>query len=113
MLSALILSLVETPPHAIAQDYALTRVGTEPFRDFLLGKLIEQMGEDGLGLGIDTPGFLEMCSTRGPNMVAFLKSMDEKWGGEGSGAKGYLAKEIGLKEEDIAKIRENLVAGKA
>ena len=113
MLSALILSLFEAPDDLIAQDYVLTRIGTEPFREVLMGKLIQQLGEDGKGLRLDTPGFSEMCSTRGSTIVAFLKSMDEKWGGEGNGVKGYLTEEIGLTEEDITKIKGKLSARKA
>jgi protein tyrosine/serine phosphatase len=113
VLSALILSLFEATDDLIAQDYALTRIGTEPFREVLLGKLTQQMGEDGKGLRLDTPGFLEMCSVRGPTIVAFLKSMDEKWGGEGNGVKGYLTEVIGLTEEDITKIKGKFWAGKA
>jgi hypothetical protein len=32
--------------------------------------------------------------------------MDRKWGGGGNGVKGYLTEEIGLNEEDLAKIKE-------
>jgi hypothetical protein len=37
--------------------------------------------------------------------------MDATWGGEGNGVKGYLRQELGLTEEDIAKIREKFAAG--
>lgn len=112
VLSALILSLLKAPDHVIAQDYALTRIGTEPFRDVLLAKLLQQMGEQEKG-GLDTPGMEEVCSVRGPTVLAFLKSMDDEWGGDGKGVEGYLTQEIGLKEEDLVKIRERLATGKA
>lgn len=110
VLSALILSLFEAPEQVIAQDYALTRIGTEPFRDVLLGKLVQQMGDDGKAVGLNTPGMEEMCSTRGDSILAFLRSVDEKWGGEGKGVKGYLTEVVGLSEEDLMKIKEKLRA---
>jgi hypothetical protein len=73
-----------------------------------VGKLLQQMGEDGKRLGLDTPGMEEICSVRAPTILAFLKSIDD-----GNGVKGYVVtQEIGLKEEDLAKIREKLTVGK-
>ena len=109
VLAALILSIFEAPEQVIAEDYALTRVGTEPFRDILMGKLVQYIG-DGEGVGLDVPGMEEMCSTRGPSIIAFLKSMDDKWGGEGKGVKGYLNEVVGLSEEDLVRIKARVKA---
>jgi hypothetical protein len=105
--------ILDAPEHVIARDYALTRIGTEPFRDVLLGKLLQQMGDDGKGLRMDTPGMEDMCSVKGPSILAFLRSMDEKWGGAGKGVKGYLTEVMGLSERDLARIKEKLRATKA
>ena len=70
------------------------------------------MGRTGEQKVFDEPGFEEMCSTKGATILAFLDSLNEKYGSYGNGkyagAKGYLTRELGLTDEDLEKIRKNL-----
>jgi hypothetical protein len=55
---------VDASEDEIAEDYALTRIGVEPFRNHLVGTLLKQKGtseED----GINEPGMEELCGVRG------------------------------------------------
>ncbi|KAF8859968.1 hypothetical protein BDZ45DRAFT_801212 [Acephala macrosclerotiorum] len=55
VLSALILALLDTPSETIAQDYALTRIGVEPFRMYLLKVLLQQMGKENFDDALEDP----------------------------------------------------------
>jgi len=116
VLAALIHALLESSEEVIVEDYVLTRIGVEPFRESLLQALLQQMGRTGEQAGFDEPGVEEMCGTQGPVILAFLNSLDGKYGsvGEGkyAGAKGYLIQELALTAEDLEKIKKNLAAGK-
>jgi hypothetical protein len=70
--------------------------------------------------GLREPGMEELCSTRGPTILAVLRSMDEKWGegrvsggGKYPGVEGYLRKELKFSDEELDKIRSSLKAPKA
>jgi len=114
ILSALIMALMDAPKEEIAKDYALTRIGIEPFREYLLSALIQQMGKTLAPDKIQEPGMEQLCGVRGPTIVAVLEWMNEKWGdgGKGShpGVEGYLTQELGLGLETIEKIKKNLTA---
>jgi protein tyrosine/serine phosphatase len=92
ILAALIHALLESPEEVIAEDYVLTRIGVEPFRERLLQALLQQMGRTGEQAGFDEPGVEEMCGTQRPVILAFLNSLDEKYvsvgNGKYAGAKG-------------------------
>lgn len=114
----MILALMDTPPDIIAQDYQLTRIGVEPFREHLLGTLLSQLGisPDGRTIGQQPPpGFEAMCAVRGPTMLKVLESMDERWG-EGiagtryPGVEGYLMKELGLDKQELEELKRTLAA---
>lgn len=114
----MILALMDTPPEVIVQDYELTRIGVEPFREYLMGVLLSQMGQNPEGKTIDQqppPGFEAMCGVRGLTILKLLNWMDEKWG-EGikgtkyPGVQGYLVKELGLGKEDLEEIKRKLAA---
>ncbi|CZR70062.1 uncharacterized protein PAC_19963 [Phialocephala subalpina] len=118
VLSALILALLDTPQEAIAQDYALTRIGVEPFRMYLLKLLLQQMGKETFEDALEEPGMEELCGMKGTNILFLLEYMNEKWGSEGagstySGVVGYLTKELGFDEGDLEKIRSRLTADAA
>jgi protein tyrosine/serine phosphatase len=114
VLAALILALVGASDEEIEQDYLLTRVGVEPFREHLMALLLQQLGKTSL----DEPGISEMCGVTRHTILAFLQWMNERWGGDRTfsgtskyfGVEGYLRDELGLKAEDVEKIRSNLKA---
>ena len=66
----------------------------------------------------DEPGFESMANTRRSTILAFLRSLNEKYGdvgegiGQGSklytGAKGYLIQELGFSIENLIKIKRRL-----
>lgn len=99
MLTALILALAGAPSSAIANDYALTRVGIEPAREQLLVIFQEQAGFD-----LDQPGIAEMFTIKGDIMLSFLEMLEERWGG----VEGYMKEELGLTDADRQIIRANL-----
>lgn len=111
VLSALILALAGASREEIAQDYALTRIGVDPFRKKLLGVLLRLLGLSEEN-GYDVPGVEQMCGVTGQSILAVLDWMNEEWGkGEGGkypGVDGYLKKELNLTEEEVGKLRSSL-----
>lgn len=103
VLAALILLLVETPSEAIVHDYLLTRVGVEPVRDVLIAAF--QASTAG-GPTMDDFGVRSIAGVREGSMVAFIKAVDEAFGG----ARGYLMQELGFSAVDVATIVVNLKA---
>ncbi len=100
-------------------DYALTRVGVEPYRERLIGVLLWQLGQSPEDRDLNVPGLEAMSSSRGATILALLDWMGEKWkpvnSGDGQaglypGVYGYLTHKLGFKSEDIEKIKENLRA---
>lgn len=112
VLAALIHGIVESPQDVIGADYALTRIGVEPFRERLLQSLQQQMGRTIDFGSFDEPGLENMYNTKAPIIVAFLESMDGKYGrsemGNYPGVKGYLAQELGLTADDLSRIKSRL-----
>lgn len=84
----------------IAADYALTRIGIEPQREFLLQFLMKanpQWTED-------TPGAQEFFAIRETYMLAFLDAVRKEYGG----MEEYAKSRLGFNEEDVTKIRNRL-----
>ncbi|KAF7182147.1 hypothetical protein CNMCM7691_001535 [Aspergillus felis] len=75
--SALLLSLAGVPNELIAQEYALTRVGIEPEKEYLLRSLQQAWPECAPGAA----GFKEFASVKASYMMAFLEAVQEKYGG--------------------------------
>ncbi|KAG9236752.1 protein-tyrosine phosphatase-like protein [Amylocarpus encephaloides] len=104
ILSALILELVGTSREEIAHDYALTRVGFEPWRELLTKTFMTQAEST-----FKEPGMLAFAGVNGINIVRLLEWMDEKWGEKGTGGvEGYLIKDLGLSANDVEKIKLRL-----
>lgn len=118
VLAALILALCNTPRAVIAQDYILTRIGVEPFREYLFqhffGMEVKNAVESGMEKDSVGPGVLEMCETRETTILRFLDWMDTRWGDAGKrgdtcpGVHGWFVKELGFQESDWEKIKVNL-----
>jgi Tyrosine phosphatase family len=113
----LILGLLDTPPDIISHDYALTRVGAEPGRAYLLGVLLDYMAQKEVDKPFEIPGFQDMCSVRGATILAVLKWMDEKWAIKDHdsevnvmypGVHGYMTQELGFSRPDLEKIKRSL-----
>ncbi|KAA6410174.1 MAG: hypothetical protein FRX48_05595 [Lasallia pustulata] len=118
VLAALVLALCHTPRAVIAQEYILTRIGIEPFRNYLFeqffGMSVENAAGAGMEKGLAGPGVLEMCETRETSILGFLDWMDEKWGDVGNqghtcpGVHGWFIKEMGFEDSDRDKIEARL-----
>ncbi|CAI7672860.1 unnamed protein product [Penicillium pancosmium] len=106
VMAALILDLMGAPAQVIADEYALTRIGIEPFREELLHEAVRHFAAK-LGqpeLNVDTPGVCEMLGSSSASMIAFVKHLREDL----DGAEGYLRKSLGFSEHDVEAIRQNL-----
>jgi hypothetical protein len=106
---------------AIAQDYALTRIGREPARAMIMERLNKEPlfasnSEAALNMFTcrcvvqhpsDSRSYLFILAPRDITMLAFLDLLDqdEKY----SGVEGYVRRFTGLGDEDIATIRRNLL----
>ncbi|EOO03481.1 putative tyrosine phosphatase protein [Phaeoacremonium minimum UCRPA7] len=101
VLAGLLLTLAGESSDAIELDFLLSRVGTEPVREHLLafakrGARIESE---------DEPGFYNLASLKAVCWRAFVEALDKEYGG----FDGYITKTLGFSEEDLAKIKKNLV----
>lgn len=117
--AALVLALARLPPAYISREYALTRIGVEPVREFLTAKL--KMGKD---LDVETSPFLRVLAScryvlvlkcqliashmltenRADTMISMLEKLEEVYGG----VEGYAMRELGFSTEDINRMRANL-----
>jgi len=85
---------------AIADDYALTRVGREPAR----AKIMARLAKEPI-FAANSEAALNMFTSRPETMLAFLQLLQEKYGG----VEEYLKRHAQLTDEDIATIRRNLL----
>jgi hypothetical protein len=123
VMSALILDLMGVPAERIGLEYALTRIGTEPFREKLLPVALKSYGsattatpgategnvdkkEGQGGFDLSSPGLREALGTNAAVMVDFIDHLQRKYGG----AKGYMMGQLGFSEEEVGQIRDRLKA---
>ncbi|KAK2466023.1 hypothetical protein APHAL10511_001665 [Amanita phalloides] len=100
IVAALILKLAGVGNHAIAFDYSLTRVGREPARALIMSRLaLEPI------FASNNEAALNMFTCRPETMSAFLELLDSKYGG----VEQYLRQYVGFSDEDIAKVRDNIL----
>lgn len=102
VLSAIFLSLAGHNSKEIAEDFILTRIGVETKREMLTQGLKTWLGQDAM----EQEGVFEISSSNSECMIGFLKLMDEKY----NGPVGYCKRILGFSDEDLNKIRENIVA---
>lgn len=105
-MAALILDLVGAPPELIAADYALSRIGVEPFREKLVVAMLQSIpGPHGTGdapsqgkpKGMNAPGMRELMSTDPATMEAFVAHLRAVYGG----AEGYIRDQLGFSDAEI------------
>ncbi|PFH51324.1 hypothetical protein AMATHDRAFT_142937 [Amanita thiersii Skay4041] len=100
IIAAILLKLAGVDHEAIAHDYSLTRVGREPARAMIIGRLnLEPI------FASNTEAALNMFTCRPETMLAFLKLIDGKY----HGVEQYVKDFVKLSDEDIATIRENIL----
>lgn len=117
-MSALILDLMGVPAELIGLEYALTRIGTEPFREKLLPVALQSYAtstagatdggtgkkEGAGGVDLSTPGLRELLGTNAAVMVDFVGHLHQQHGG----ARGYLTGPLGFSEEEVRQIQAKL-----
>ncbi|KAF7301982.1 TYR-PHOSPHATASE-2 domain-containing protein [Mycena indigotica] len=100
VIAAILLKLAGVDNDRIAHDYALTRIGREPAR----AKIIERLSKEPL-FASNNEAALNMFTCRHETMMAFLDMVDSRY----SGVEGYVKRFIGLTDDDIATIRQNIL----
>jgi len=98
----MLLSLAGVDGDTITLDFMLSRIGTEPGREQLLAFAMRGTGVK----SVDEPGFYNLCSLKVASWERFVKGVEREYGGWDS----YVTKTLGFSEEDLAKIKKNLVA---
>jgi hypothetical protein len=93
--------LAGVPKATIASDYALSRIGIEPYRTRLTAAFEKAFGP----IDVEKPGITEMSGVSPGAMIAFLGAVEEIFGN----AEGYLRTELGFSEADVENIKENIM----
>ncbi|KAG2033638.1 protein-tyrosine phosphatase-like protein [Suillus americanus] len=101
IIAAILLKLAGVDNHFISQDYSLTRVGREPDRAKVLGRLMKEPL-----FAANSEAAMRMLTSRYETMRAFFNLLEEKYGGVETYVKTYTE----LTDEDLKTIRSNLVA---
>jgi protein tyrosine/serine phosphatase len=101
VVAGLLLSLAGASSETVALDFLLSRIGTEPAREQLLGFALKGSGAE----SIDAPGFHNLCSLRVSCWEAFVRAVESEYGG----FEGYVTATLGFSEDDLVKIKANLV----
>ena len=102
VLAALMLRIAGvTDDEVISNEYQLTKKGMEGVRSTIVQSLLQNPAFKGNQSAVET-----MISAEADNMKEFLKLLDGRYGG----AEGYLKSNLGFGDEDIAKIKGNLLA---
>lgn len=100
IISAILLKLAGVDDESIADDYALSRIGREPVREMVMKRLAMEPI-----FASNNEAALNMFTCRRETMMAFLPSMQEKYGG----VEAYCKQHLGLSDEDIDRIRSNIL----
>ncbi|KAI9932439.1 hypothetical protein ASPWEDRAFT_22222 [Aspergillus wentii DTO 134E9] len=100
VLASIILSLAGVPDSEIAKDYALTRIGIESQREFLLQLFLKYYP----GWTDEAPGVQEFFAIKQSYMLSFLDAARKEYGG----LTAYVKSRLGFSEGDIEKIRSTL-----
>ncbi|AEO56003.1 hypothetical protein MYCTH_2300403 [Thermothelomyces thermophilus ATCC 42464] len=101
VVAAILLSLAGAGAETIALDYLLSRIGIEPAKEQLLAYVTKGR----MAANMDARGFRNMANLKLGCWEAFVKAVDAEYGG----FEGYVRGPLGLSEEDVAKIKNNLV----
>lgn len=100
LLAALILAIANVEIEQVNYDYALTRVGIEPVRDMLMAKLLA----GNFNVDMNSPRMREYNRMPLDCWTDVFNEMNERYGG----VEGYIRDELGLSDNDIVKVKNNL-----
>ncbi|KAL2190841.1 hypothetical protein L209DRAFT_747187 [Thermothelomyces heterothallicus CBS 203.75] len=101
IVAAILLSLAGAGAETIALDYLLSRIGIEPAKE----QLLAYVTKGPMAVNMDARGFRNMANLKLGCWEAFVKAVDAEYGG----FEGYVRGPLGFSEEDVAKIKNNLV----
>ncbi|KAL6243512.1 hypothetical protein RBB50_009505 [Rhinocladiella similis] len=106
VLAALLLSLAGVPDEHVAFDYALSRVGVEPVKNFL-AEIVKKWKPDWRE---ETPGITQFSNTRAEYMERFLQDVRKAYPGEEGAdwAETYAMYELSFTKDEVQKIRNNI-----
>ncbi|EME86006.1 uncharacterized protein MYCFIDRAFT_88241 [Pseudocercospora fijiensis CIRAD86] len=100
VLSALILSLAGADVEDIQRDYMLTRIGVEPVREFLLGKIMQRREK----MDLDFAKAMAALEFPSNAMKKLLSTVDKKFGG----VESYVRYELGFSKHEVEVMKRNL-----
>ncbi|PBL02875.1 hypothetical protein ARMGADRAFT_913359 [Armillaria gallica] len=100
VVAAILLKLAGVDNDSIADDYALSRVGREPARAMILQRLSREPL-----FASNNQAALNMLTCRRETMLAFLTHLEATY----HGVEEYVKTYLGLTDEDIVIIRNNLL----
>ncbi|KAL3305659.1 tyrosine phosphatase [Colletotrichum asianum] len=101
ILSAFLLSLAGANAETIALDYMITRIGSEPVRDVLLQRAIEEHN-----CNFDVPVFRNLCSLRLSTWQLFTRQVEAEYGG----FEKYAMARLGFSRDEVERIAGHLRA---
>ncbi|KAH6845101.1 protein-tyrosine phosphatase-like protein [Chaetomium sp. MPI-CAGE-AT-0009] len=101
VVAGLLLTLAGASEELIAFDYILSRVGIEPARE----KLLESLTKGPMNVDMAAPGFRNLANLKASCWQAFIKAVEAEYGG----FEGYVTGTLGFSEEEVAKIKSNLM----
>ncbi|GKT40367.1 tyrosine-protein phosphatase [Colletotrichum spaethianum] len=103
IVAEMLLSLAGSDNETLTLDYMMTRIGSEPLRQVLLERAIQDNGAE---RGLDDGPFYNLCSLRVSSWELFVEQINSKYGG----FEGYATRRLGFSINDLEKIRNNLRA---
>ncbi|KAH9234024.1 hypothetical protein K456DRAFT_1750163 [Colletotrichum gloeosporioides 23] len=101
ILAGFLLSLAGANAETITLDYMLSRIGSEPVRELLLQRAVEDNNCD-----FDVPVFHNLCSLRLSTWQLFMTQVEAKYGG----FEKYAMVTLGFSREEIERIVGHLRA---
>lgn len=103
VVAGMLLALAGAEPEAVALDFLLSRIGTEPAREQLLAFALKGSRADNM----TAPGFHNLANLKEVCWKAFIRALESEYGGWD----GYVTKTLGFSDEDLVVIKRNLVEG--
>ncbi|KAK1585627.1 tyrosine phosphatase [Colletotrichum navitas] len=101
IVAEMLLFLAGSDGDTLTLDYMMTRIGSEPLRDVLLERAVQ---DNAVANGIEDPTFQNLCNLRVSTWELFVKQVKGQYGG----FDGYVTERLGFSKDDLELIRNNL-----
>ncbi|EFR01437.1 hypothetical protein MGYG_04444 [Nannizzia gypsea CBS 118893] len=100
--AALVLRLAGvTDNEVIGKEYELTEIGLDGLREVFIQKLLQHPSVNG-----DRDAAVRMTRASAAAIIGTMEWLDEEYGG----VEGYMKREMGFNDEDIERIKKNIIA---